>query len=383
MIGSFRLPVSLTSGGTSAPTIISAKVEDANPDKLVVVFSEPINITDVTGLTITGDVTPTLSVPTGGGTDTITFTLSAALTNGQAVTLNVASSNTIEDTASNALAATTKEITNNVAVVSTPLILDTYTDSVGGYSVVRRLRNAYAGAAIRVRESLNNTEQDIGFDANGLLDESALTTFVGANDGFVTKIYGQSINIIDLSQTSASFQPKIVEAGVVLKEGGKPTVIFENSYMEASGFGTDNARSIYIVETKKGDIGDGYDNLFIFTNSFTTTNNFMQIYSTIGTLIYNFPTDDLDSTETGSSYTTGFTKLLAINKSTSGVNYRINGVQESSKIGTQSLDDKFFLGAWRSNFAHITFQEAIIWNDDRTADAIGIESNINSFYTIY
>jgi len=118
MIGSFRLPVSLTSGGTSAPTIISAKVEDANPDKLVVVFSEPINITDVTGLTITGDVTPTLSVPTGSGTDTITFTLSAALTNGQAVTLNVASSNTIEDTASNALVATTKAITNNVAAVS-------------------------------------------------------------------------------------------------------------------------------------------------------------------------------------------------------------------------------------------------------------------------
>jgi len=126
MIGSFRLPISITSGGTSAPTIISAKVEDANPDKLVVVFSEPVNITDVTGLTITGDVTPTLSVPTGSGTDTITFTLSAALTNGQAVTLNVASSNTIEDSASNALAATTKTITNNVVVVTVSIPHDHY-----------------------------------------------------------------------------------------------------------------------------------------------------------------------------------------------------------------------------------------------------------------
>ena len=114
MIGSFRLPISLTSGGTSAPTILSATVEDANKDKLVVVFSEVVDITDVTGLTITGDVTPTLSAPTGTGTNTITFTLSAALTNGQSVTLNVDSSNTIEDPASNALLATTKSITNNV-----------------------------------------------------------------------------------------------------------------------------------------------------------------------------------------------------------------------------------------------------------------------------
>ena len=118
MIGSFRLPISITSGGTSAPTIISAKVEDTNPNKLVVVFSEVVNITDVTGLTITGAATPTLSAPTGSGSDTITFTLSTALTNGQSVTLNVASSNTIKDAANNALAATTKAITNNVAAAA-------------------------------------------------------------------------------------------------------------------------------------------------------------------------------------------------------------------------------------------------------------------------
>jgi len=120
MIGSFRLPISLTSSGdTTAPTILSATVEDANPDKLVVVFSEVVTITNTTGLTITGDATPTLSAPTGSGTDTITFTLSAALTNGQSVTLNVYSSNTIKDAANNALASTTKAITNNVAASAT------------------------------------------------------------------------------------------------------------------------------------------------------------------------------------------------------------------------------------------------------------------------
>lgn len=107
--------ISQISGGDTAPTITSATVEDVNPDKLVVVFSEVVNITNVTGLTITGDAAPTLSALTGSGTDTITFTLSVALTNGQSVTLNVASINTIKDAANNALAATTVAITNNVA----------------------------------------------------------------------------------------------------------------------------------------------------------------------------------------------------------------------------------------------------------------------------
>jgi len=105
----------ISAGDITAPTITTATVDDANPDKLVVVFSEVVTITNTTGLTITGAATPTLSAPTGGGSTTITFTLSTALTNGQAVTLNVASSNTIKDTANNSLAATTKSITNNVA----------------------------------------------------------------------------------------------------------------------------------------------------------------------------------------------------------------------------------------------------------------------------
>ena len=107
--------ITIASSDSTAPTITTATVEDANPDKLVVVFSEVVTITNTTGLTITGAATPTLNAPTGSGSTTITFTLSTALTNGQSVTLNVSSSNTIKDTANNALAATTRTITNNVA----------------------------------------------------------------------------------------------------------------------------------------------------------------------------------------------------------------------------------------------------------------------------
>ena len=214
MIGSFRLPISITSSGdTTAPTITTATVEDANPDKLVVVFSESVTIVDVTGLTITGAVTPTLSAPTGTGTNTITFTLSTALTNGQSVTLNVASSNTIKDAANNSLAATTKAITNNVEAL---LLLDIYPGAEVAYSF-RKLRANYTGQCIRVRRSSDNVESDIGFNGNYLATD-ALLSFIGSVDGHIVRKYDQSLNGFPWEQTNSTQQPRIVVAGVLTRD---------------------------------------------------------------------------------------------------------------------------------------------------------------------
>lgn len=45
---------------------------------------------------------------------------------------------------------------------------------------------AMLGALIRVRESGGNTEADIGYDADGLLDETALLHTGAQNGGFLT-----------------------------------------------------------------------------------------------------------------------------------------------------------------------------------------------------
>jgi len=60
-------------------------------------------------------------------------------------------------------------------------ILDEYSGAAAAYSV-RRLSSSYTGDAIRVRKSSDDTtEQDIGFDANGDLDTTALLAFVNAD----------------------------------------------------------------------------------------------------------------------------------------------------------------------------------------------------------
>src|SRR5690606_27850748 len=70
------------------------------------------------------------------------------------------------------------------------LLLDEVAGFIHAYSH-RKLRNAYAGSAIRVRRSSDSATSDIGF-ASDELDESALTTFTGANDGFKDRFYDQA-----------------------------------------------------------------------------------------------------------------------------------------------------------------------------------------------
>jgi hypothetical protein len=58
-------------------------------------------------------------------------------------------------------------------------LLDTLTVSPSVAYSTRKLRAAYAGAALRVQRSSDSTQQDIGFSANGQLNTTALLAFVG------------------------------------------------------------------------------------------------------------------------------------------------------------------------------------------------------------
>ncbi len=100
--------------------------------------------------------------------------------------------------------------------------LDAYTTNMdAAWSVSRRLLASYSGSLIRVRRSSDNTEQDIGYDTStGLLDTASLLSFVGAGNGFVSKVYAQSGGSAkDFLQTTASAQLRIVNAGSLITAG--------------------------------------------------------------------------------------------------------------------------------------------------------------------
>ena len=102
-------------------------------------------------------------------------------------------------------------------------LLDEYPNAAAAYSL-RDLASASVGSAVvRVRRSSDNTEQD--FTATEITD-GTLTTFTGANDGFVTTWYDQSGNGVDGVQSTANIQPIIVSNGVLESDNGKPTINF-------------------------------------------------------------------------------------------------------------------------------------------------------------
>jgi hypothetical protein len=99
---------------------------------------------------------------------------------------------------------------------------------------LRRLRTAYTGLyAIRVRRSSDSTTQDIGFTPGGDLDVNALLNFVGTGTGYVTIMYDQSGNGTNAVQPTASNQPTIVTSGTLNMVANRPAIRYDgvNDYM--------------------------------------------------------------------------------------------------------------------------------------------------------
>ncbi len=127
--------------------------------------------------------------------------------------------------------ATTSAITLEqlMTFLSPQQILTLYDGAAGAYSL-RKLINDYSGSAIRVRRSNDDVEIDIGFNGDNDLDVTALTAFVGANDGHVTTIYDQSGNERHFTQDIITAQPRIVIAGTVVLNGdNKNAIDFDGS----------------------------------------------------------------------------------------------------------------------------------------------------------
>jgi hypothetical protein len=147
------------------------------------------------------------------------------------------------------------------ATVSTPLLLDLVTGAGAAYSL-RKVKSGYSGNAIRVRRSSDNAEADIGFDSSGNLNTTALLAHVGAGNGFVTTWYDQSGNARDISHSTASAQPRIVNAGAIDTQNSKPSILF-------------NGTSQYLFDTSPFMYAAGAASYLTVLSQSATTNRFI------------------------------------------------------------------------------------------------------------
>jgi hypothetical protein len=102
-------------------------------------------------------------------------------------------------------------------------LLDVYPGAGLAYSF-RKLRDAYAGSAVRIRRDSDNAEADIGFSGNDF-DTAAAAAHIGGAIGYIVTWYDQSGNGLDCTQATVINQPLYNATGI----SSLPAVQFDGS----------------------------------------------------------------------------------------------------------------------------------------------------------
>jgi hypothetical protein len=261
---------------------------------------------------------------------------------------------------------------------------------------LRKVVDSYDGPLIRVQRESDNTQLDINSDSNGNLDTAAILNFVGASTGRVRVFYDQGPESRNLVQTSFSIMPRIVNAGVLDEEGGRPTLWCSPSgYMDSSVLQTSpltyerNNDSAYVLGRNIGTTGGGApfsaqgptgDSGTSLARHITGGN--VQTESTTPAVVGSFGTSDTNRNLWSSHFLWGGVGVAAYE-------YRKNGVQTStaSTTGTGTANDirRWFLGRNRGgqNTWNGTFQEVVWYNikHDQTVRE-NVEANMSAYWNL-
>lgn len=271
-------------------------------------------------------------------------------------------------------------------------ILDTYTGSAGAFSIYKE-RTAYSGSCIRVRRSSDNSESDIGFVGN-YIDTSSLLSFVGANDGFVTTFYDQSGNSRNLTQSTATFQPKIVSSGSLNTSGGIATIVFDgtNDYLRNNALGslysggnTVQMSSYWVGDFTSTNLQD------IYTLGYSGTSTGLELWRPLFTDTTTNTSNKRDNSGqlkavSGSSAITG-QQFMSLNFNGTLMNVYKNGNQIINNgdinLGNTTLDNLAIGALIRSSigsYSAIKIQQLFLWNTNESANIVDVNTLIKSRY---
>jgi len=267
--------------------------------------------------------------------------------------------------------ASIRENVGDYFTQNTPL-LDTYSGAAAAYSL-RKLSSSYSGSAIRVRRSSDNTEQDIGFNVFGELDTVSLLAFAGTGDAFVKTWYDQA-STNDATQTTTANQPKIVSSGAVIVENGKPAVEFDGSsnILDASltipndftaiitGLSTNTISNQKFIADETNSKGQLFVNAGNYNWYDGSTVTLLESADVLRHLFFV-------SADSGGSFV-----------SIDGADQTITGISNTGygelRIGGRAISSQYLDG---------NIQEVILYPSDQSDNRSNIETNINTFYSIY
>ena len=262
----------------------------------------------------------------------------------------------------------------------TDLLLDDYPGAVAAFSV-RKIRYGYSGSALRVREDSGNTEADIGFDSNGDLDTAAIATHCGSANGYVVTWYDQSGHGNDLTQSTASDQPEIYNGTSTTTVNSRSAMSFVNDrVLTASAFSTSTTATVF--EVFSAPTADTYHFHYRTTtggHALLHNNNGRLTATFVGVADYNSANNVIGNDQQAlvSAVMISATSLDAYKNGSSVI---------STTPGTMSAPGGTFrMGAWTSDGFGLDgeLQEWILYDSDESSNRTGIESNINTYFSVY
>jgi len=269
---------------------------------------------------------------------------------------------------------------NGVLVI--PNILDLA--PAAAYSL-RSFDSAADPNVVNVRRSSDNATSD--FKASEVSD-GTLVAFVGAgNDGHVTTWYDQG-GTNHATQSTASSQPKIVDGGTLVTEGGLPAVNFDGTddhLFTNSAYPTSNNQTSFIAAsstTNNGRVADTRGT----GQSGTLVGWQIKFSNTVDVDIIDSGASSLGTTNiirTGQSLASSLMSLTELQSFTNGV----LGDSQTGNLTTFNSGNPLYLGAnvngANSQLFNGLMQEVVLYNTDQSANRTGIENNINDHFDIY
>ena len=270
-------------------------------------------------------------------------------------------------------------------------------DMTIGYSL-RLLNPYYTGAAIRVIND-SNVEADIGF-VEEELDTTALLNHCGSGDGYLVKWYDQSQTGGTGSGNDATYgsphftpvnRPKIVSAGSVLTENGKPCIFVEDSSMQLASqvdFPNTNGTLVAYVSSKNASADNNSGMILGDYQGYANQQNRIWEHGTyIQSQIYNGTGNHTFASPEDGAIAGSGQHVVMLYRDPSARWYMdknsVNSGQNQNRNYTFSIETLFGAHNSVAYSYYGNVQEIIAFDSGKSTERADIKSNINAYYSIY
>lgn len=279
---------------------------------------------------------------------------------------------------------------NGVTLSTFTGLLDSYSGAGVAYSV-RKLDKDYAGYCMRIKRLSDNSTLDVGFDSNGDLDESAITTFcAGSVDATVTIWYDQSGNGHNLTPNVDNNTLLICDNGVVVEQNGKPAINTDSDEFVVTIDMPDilGANATYVIGAFTYKENSGLGTMLVYSFDFT-------LYPVgIGYLLTE---EDfaMGGVDVGNSYVEGtfngvegtqyIIEYGIISSSNSFIYVDGTDVEtndETNDFTATATDENLYIGGASASYPGESVQEVIIWPTNQSSNRSNIYTSLFTYYDV-